>query len=624
MKLEKLIIDNFRGYRERQEILFDDLTALIGPNDAGKSTILEALDIFFHEGKSSGQVKIDKSDKNIFNESDEIIIGVAFSNYPESLVVDTTYSTSLKEEYLLNDEGLLEIQKTFKNGKVTNTSIIANYPILDELQDIHSLTIAKLRKIVNDNGLEVEDNRVSSLLRKAIFNNYDNLELARKEVRIDKEGSKQIWNSLQNYLPIYSLFQSDRKNEDKDSEIQEPMKAAIKEVLKTDDLMKKLNDVYLEVKKTSEELAALTLDKLEEMNPEIAQELSPVFQKPQWESVFKFGLDSDKDIPLNKRGSGVRRLVLLNFFRAEAERRKNERNVPNVIYAFEEPETSQHPTHQKLLIESFIELSKHDINQIIFTTHSPEIAKMLPTKSLRLVEPSEKSKVCMPDDDILNKIVNTLGVLPSIELSNVSKVKVAICVEGKNDIEFLKKINRTIPELSEICDLERDEVIFLPMGGSTLQYWINNQYLNKLKLSQVHIYDSDIGSSKPHKYKKYVDIINSRDRSIAFETTQRELENYITPKVLEIKWENDLHNTNFDEWDKLDVPLIDAELMHRNSDSEKTWQALKEEKRKQKISKSKNRINSEYVELLTKDILEEFNIYEEIKNWFESINSMIE
>ena len=48
MKLKRLILENFRGYYGRTEIDFDDLTAFIGKNDVGKSTILEALDIFFN------------------------------------------------------------------------------------------------------------------------------------------------------------------------------------------------------------------------------------------------------------------------------------------------------------------------------------------------------------------------------------------------------------------------------------------------------------------------------------------------------------------------------------------------------------------------------------------------
>lgn len=51
MKLRAVILKNFRGYFPETRILVDDLTALIGKNDVGKSTILEALDIFFNQAK---------------------------------------------------------------------------------------------------------------------------------------------------------------------------------------------------------------------------------------------------------------------------------------------------------------------------------------------------------------------------------------------------------------------------------------------------------------------------------------------------------------------------------------------------------------------------------------------
>mgnify|MGYP000065394173 CR=1 FL=1 len=55
MKIKSVKIKNFRGYRDEMRVDFDDLTVLIGKNDIGKSTILEALDIFFNE--TSGVVK---------------------------------------------------------------------------------------------------------------------------------------------------------------------------------------------------------------------------------------------------------------------------------------------------------------------------------------------------------------------------------------------------------------------------------------------------------------------------------------------------------------------------------------------------------------------------------------
>ena len=47
MRLEKLILKNFRSYSSIVEIPISNLTTLIGKNDIGKSTILEALEIYF-------------------------------------------------------------------------------------------------------------------------------------------------------------------------------------------------------------------------------------------------------------------------------------------------------------------------------------------------------------------------------------------------------------------------------------------------------------------------------------------------------------------------------------------------------------------------------------------------
>ena len=58
------------------------------------------------------------------------------------------------------------------------------------------------------------------------------------------------------------------------------------------------------------EVAEKTLEKLNEMNPEIAGSLTPVIPSPdglKWVDVFKsVSITGDEDIPINKRGSGVR------------------------------------------------------------------------------------------------------------------------------------------------------------------------------------------------------------------------------------------------------------------------------------------------------------------------------
>lgn len=627
MRINTVILENFRGYKEKTEIDLNTFNVIVGRNDIGKSTILEAIDIFINDKKAVSSY--DKTDINVKG-GNEAKIGLVFSDLPKELIVDTSAKTSLEDEYLLNDDGFLEIHKTYGATSVKKVDVIANYPSNKQAKDLLTLKIDALRSRAEE--LEVPEENyngsISSSIRKAIREYLgDELKIKSQKITISKtsdktqNAGKEIWTQIQNYFPVYSLFQSDRKNEEKDSEVQNPMNAVIRQIIQDPDLQEKLKNVKELVEKASSEVANLTIKKLKEMNPEIADSLNPKFADPKWDSVFKFNLLSDDDIPLNKRGSGVRRLILLNFFRAEAEKQRKSKNVPHIIYALEEPETSQHPQHQLMLIEAFKTLA-HDLNnQIILTTHSPGIAKLIDPDSLIFLEKIEGQVVkSKSDDEIFRKVADELGIMPSIELENISEVKLAVCVEGKNDINFLKKINENIPELKEIIDLENDDsVIFLPMGGSTLQFWVNSDYLAKLNLNQIHIYDSDIGSDQPNKYSKYVDIINEKgDGNFATETSVREMENLFSPELI-----NEIYGVKISEeinWGEADVCAIIAKHNLENSESEKNWDDLEKDDIKKRTSKIKNQLNKTHSPLLTKDSLEKVGCFEEVKSWYEQMD----
>jgi AAA15 family ATPase/GTPase len=226
------------------------------------------------------------------------------------------------------------------------------------------------------------------------------LQLAEIEIDVTKGDTKSIWDKLPNYLPLYSLFQSDRKNSDGDSEVQDPLKEAVKQILSDETLKTKFNEIASEVKTKLKDVSDRTLAKLREMNPEIANSLNPIIPETEslkWADVFKtVSIAGDENIPINKRGSGVKRLILLNFFRAEAERRKTEQNIPSIIYAIEEPETSQHTEHQKKLIAAFLALAESDNTQVIVTTHSAALVKELKFKHLRLITARSTIKTVQP------------------------------------------------------------------------------------------------------------------------------------------------------------------------------------------------------------------------------------
>jgi putative ATP-dependent endonuclease of OLD family len=592
MKLKKIILENFRSYKERITLDVSDFTTLIGKNDIGKSTILEALEIYFN----NNLVKIDNSDCCVYSTSKEVRIGCVFDDFNSKVLLDSSVYTSLDKEFLLNSEGLLEIHKVYDCSiKSPRTSVFAicEHPTLTAASDLLQLKIGELKKRFNDFSLDDTnvDLRSSSSIRHAIYTQMKfQLKLSYREVPLNKEDAKSVWENLESQLPIYSLFQADRPSRDEDSEVQDPMKLAISEAIKAvDDELSLITD---RVRQRVEEVATRTLHELRTIDGTLANELSPIFKsEPKWDNIFKMSLTGDNDIPINKRGSGVRRLILLSFFKAEVERKRNQTSIP-VIYAIEEPETSQHPNNQLLIIRSLLELSDQENCQVLITTHVPALASQLPIESIRYISKNESGNKMIRsyDEHILTEVAQSLGVFPT-----QINTPILFCVEGPNDINFFKNISKILHSYDPLVpDLSTDtRIAVLPLGGSTLGEWVKHQYLKNLGIPEFHIYDRDNPPPVSAKYQSAADQINQRtDGSIAFITNKRELENYIHPTAIREVMGIDVVFGDFD-----DLPKMVSELAGMNESTTKKW------------------LNNKVTSQMTYSQLCEIDPQEEIKSW---------
>lgn len=248
-----------------------------------------------------------------------------------------------------------------------------------------------LKKMLKSLDLPCSNQSVNKIIRGVIWNHYENeLQCETKLIDAAKEDSKKIWESLSKFLPIYSLFQSDRKNSDNDSEVQDPLKLAVKSILADPEIQSSLSEISQKVSKKLQEVSDRTLEKLNDLDPNVAKSLSPTIPSSEslkWGDVFKnVSITGDEAIPINKRGSGVRRLILISFFRAEAERKMSEKDSPGIIYAIEEPETSQHAKNQILLIKALKEIASRPNAQVLLTTHSSTIVKELNFTNIRAIQ----------------------------------------------------------------------------------------------------------------------------------------------------------------------------------------------------------------------------------------------
>ncbi len=533
MKLETVKIKNFRGYQTETVIPISNLTAFIGKNDAGKSSILEALEIFFN----NSLVNCEKNDLNITADNNKIEISCVFSDFPDELIIDAANPTSLESEHLLNAENKLEIKKEFPATAAKPKEkiyILCNHPSVANCNDLLTLKKAELKQRATALGIPAENynGNVNSSIRQAIRDSFDNLELQETALLVDKEDTKKVYDSLKSYLPLYALFQSDRQSKDDDKEVTDPMKIAIQQALS--ELTVELDHIKEQVRIKAVDTANRTLAKLKEMSPDLANELIPEFKtEPKFDSQFKLTIKSEEDIPINKRGSGIRRLILLNFFRAEAERLRAQNQGNQIIFAFEEPETSQHPDHQEMLIQAFKELSNTGNSQIIITTHTPALGGLLPLESLRFIQKTGNDRtVELGTEDVFEKIAETLGVLADPISKNA---KAILLLEGKSDVTF---VNHTATQLKSGGHIdhtfEEKRIALVPIGGcGNLKHWTTLRLIDQFAIPYCVLLDSDLGTNEEQQNKDKIQELRNNDIK-AYLTLKREPENYIHLDVLNL------------------------------------------------------------------------------------------
>lgn len=435
-------------------------------------------------------------------------------------------------------------------------------------------------------------------MRKYIWKQATELLLNEREIQVDKEDSKKIWSKLESYLPMFALFQSDRSSTDSDSEVQTPLKIAIQKAIQ--EVEKDIKNIQKKVEEKVMGIVSDTHEALKSIDENLASQIDPTFIPPtiaKWTGLFNVSMDTDAGIPLNKRGSGIRRMILVSFFKAEAERKLEETRKKNIIYAIEEPETAQHPNNQKILLESFKTISELDNNQIILTSHSPGLVADLPANSIRFITNIKAGEIEIKSDtSVFGEVAEALGLVPD------SRVKALICVEGPTDIPAIKCLSKAMNCIdSSIPNLFEDErFAFISLGGSSLKHWVTENYLQNINLPEIHIYDNDVGS-----YQKSVDEINNRGgKNWATLTNKSEIENYLHKDAIKLAYPG----LNLDVNDIIDVP---KDFGIKYSELKNLDGVMKSNKSKSYLTKAFHKMNY--------DMIVDRSSEAELKMWFKKM-----
>jgi len=96
------------------------------------------------------------------------------------------------------------------------------------------------------------------------------------------------------------------------------------------------------------------------------------------------------------------------------------------------------------------------------------------------------------------------------------------------------------------------------------------------------------------------------------------MENYIHPDAIKAEFDVEIAVQGFD-----DVPALVARKIHEESESTTFWADISVEKKKEKISNAKKRLNKQCVEKMTPQMLDAIDLEGDVRSWLSYIASQV-
>lgn len=176
---------------------------------------------------------------------------------------------------------------------------------------------------------------------------------------------------------------------------------------------------------------------------------------------------------MSSLGKGMRRIYMLSLIEAYVEEKNH---IPSLIL-LEDPGTFLHPGLQKSASEILYRLSKK--NQVIFTTHSPNMLSNFNSRQIRQIYRDREFYTNVREKTDIDAILNELGHTAG-DLLNVNFVFI---VEGKQDKSRLPLLLEKYYGELQGPDGRMSRIAIITTNSCTnIKTYANLKYMNKIYL----------------------------------------------------------------------------------------------------------------------------------------------
>lgn len=410
MKLKKFSVENYKVFKEKFSIDFsvDSIAILTGRNNTGKSTILEAINLFF---KKESKPKTIPND--CYSEiSQEIVFEAVFSIETEEFTIVKKYKAETAPKFYDAEA------KEFKKG----------HEELELFEKIHSnkpfyITPSMLPDDINE--------LIQEIYLEVMKNDLQNLEDAIHESEEDEELAKEYSRLKESYPTFLSKLK-----------------------VKTDKLLEQISD------DVSNNLQDLFSNGNLSINIKGGESEGFSVNDILKTTNSSVNIDSNKqtEMPLSNQGTGLQRMSLIYLIQSMIQNKFLGENA-NKLLLIDEPEAFLHPEAVRALSRSLYNIGEK--MPLMVSTHSPILINLSERHTSiqvfrvgdkKPVELFSSKQVQFDDDDITNmKILNYIDSYVN-EFFFAEKI---LIVEG--DTEYIA--------FKHLADLQQENVHIIRARG---------------------------------------------------------------------------------------------------------------------------------------------------------------
>jgi predicted ATP-dependent endonuclease of OLD family len=535
MRIESVRIRNFRGIKD-ETIKFSGYTCLVGANGAGKSTVLQALNIFFRESANvaTSTTLLDREDFHQCNVDDPIEVTVTFAD--------------------LNAEAQQDLKHYVRNGKLIVTAVArfeASGNGAEVVQYAERLVLEQFKEFFEKKkaGALVDEQRsVYKRLQQAVPDLPDQkaslrmeealrgYEEAHPELCSPVRSSEQFYgftkgvNRLRPYIEwVYVPAVKDAATEQaegRNSALGTLLQRTVRTRVNFDTDVARIRDEALEKYR---QLLGTQQAHLQDLSSRLTARLEE-WARPGVKVAVRWDQDSERSIQvaqptarldggdegflgsISRLGHGLQRSYLIALLQELAG--SDDTRRPTLILGVEEPELYQHPPQARHLSDVLQRLSEQN-SQVLITTHSPFFVPADSLESVRLVRKVEgldraevlscsyadlTAEVRQAEEGI--RAATVLLQMRRVLSPSVSEMFFAprlVLVESEEDVAYIATYARLLGHWPE---LRQRGLHLLPVGRKS-DIARPLAVANRLKIPTFVVFDGDANQTKPEHAKTH-------------------------------------------------------------------------------------------------------------------------